>query len=257
MDISITRRAFITTATAGLTAAALSASAQNFPIGPVNRFKAITFDAFAIFDPRPVFVLAETLFPEKGIELGSLWKTKQFEYSWLRAAAGRYKNFWEITEDALIYAAKKTGVELSVKHKDLLKELYFNLDVWPDVVPVLQALKKKEIRLSFLSNWTLEMLKSCSRHGQLDGYFEKMISTDYAQTFKPDPTAYQLGIDILKLKKEEILFVAFAGWDSSGSKWFGYPTFWMNRQAALLEELDVIPDGTGKSMTDLIDFVSN
>jgi 2-haloacid dehalogenase len=32
-------------------------------------------------------------------------------------------------------------------------------------------------------------------------------------------------IDAFTLKREEILFAAFAGWDAAGAKWFGYPTF--------------------------------
>ena len=51
------------------------------------------------------------------------------------------------------------------------------------------------------------------------------LGTDEARTFKPDPRAYQLGVDALKVKREEILFVAFAGWDAAGAKLFGYPTY--------------------------------
>jgi 2-haloacid dehalogenase len=51
--------------------------------------------------------------------------------------------------------------------------------------------------------------------------FHHVISTDRIRSFKPDPRAYQLGFDVLGLRKEAILFVAFAGWDVAGSKWFG------------------------------------
>jgi hypothetical protein len=49
------------------------------------RLKAIAFDAFPIFDPRPVSRLAETLFPGEGADLSNAWRTRQFEYQWLRA----------------------------------------------------------------------------------------------------------------------------------------------------------------------------
>jgi 2-haloacid dehalogenase len=55
--------------------------------------------------------------------------------------------------------------------------------------------------------------------------------------------------------REQILFVAFAGWDAAGAKWFGYPTFWLNRAGAPSEQLSVDEDGTGSSMTDLVAFV--
>jgi FMN phosphatase YigB (HAD superfamily) len=53
--------------------------------------------------------------------------------------------------------------------------------------------------------------------------FERVLSTDEARTFKPDPRAYQLGVDALKVKREEILFVAFAGWDAAGANCSGIP----------------------------------
>ena len=47
-----------------------------------TRFKAVAFDAFPIFDPRPVFELAETLYPSRGAHLRNAWRTRQFEYQW-------------------------------------------------------------------------------------------------------------------------------------------------------------------------------
>jgi hypothetical protein len=40
----------------------------------------------------------------------------------------------------------------------------------------------------------------------------------------------------------QILFVAFAGRDVAGAKWFGFPAFWMNRLAGSAEELKTTAD---------------
>ncbi|HEX3167877.1 MAG TPA: hypothetical protein VHQ93_16520 [Chitinophagaceae bacterium] len=61
----------------------------------------------------------------------------------------------------------------------------------------------------------------------------------------------------MKFKKEKILFVAFAGWDTSGAKWFGYPTFWLNRLNNPGKEPDAIPEGIGNNMTDLLKFIDH
>ena len=63
------------------------------------------------------------------------------------------------------------------------------------------------------------------------------------------------GFDAFNLKREEILFVPFAGWDAAGAKAFGYPTFWVNRRNLPMEKLGTVPDSTGKNLTDLVDFV--
>lgn len=251
----VSRRNFITSAVASLAVTSFSASPFRFLPNKETKIKAIAFDAFPVFDPRPVFQLVEQMFPGKGTEISNVWRTKQFEYTWLRTIGGAYKNFWQVTEDALIYAASKASVVLTSGNKKELMSQYLSLEVWPDVLPALYTLKQNGIRLSFLSNMTDEMLHSCIRHTKTAAYFEKIISTDQAKTYKPNPRAYQLGMDAFKLNKAEILFVAFAGWDASGAKWFGYPTFWVNRLGTPLEELNAVPDGKGKSMADLLDFI--
>jgi 2-haloacid dehalogenase len=76
-----------------------------------SQFEAVAFDAFPIFDPRPVFGLAETLFPGKGTELSNAWRKRQFQYQWLRSPAGCHADFWQTTEDGLIFAAKLLKLE--------------------------------------------------------------------------------------------------------------------------------------------------
>jgi 2-haloacid dehalogenase len=253
--VSTGRRNFIVNGVATIASASFSVSSLDLFFNHSKRISAIAFDAFPIFDPRPVFSLAERMFPNKGKELGDLWRAKQFEYCWLRASSKQYRDFWGVTEDSLLFAAKKTGVDMSTGNKAMLMNQYLQLDIWDDVLPVLIALRKKGIRLCFLSNMTVSMLESCMRHSKIQEYFELAISTDRVQSYKPDPKAYQSGVDMLKLKKEEILFVSFAGWDASGSKWFGYPTFWVNRLASPVEELHARPDGIGMGMNDLLDFI--
>ena len=64
-----------------------------------------------------------------------------------------------------------------------------------------------------------------------------------------------MAIDAFRLPREEILFAAFAGWDAAGAKWFGYPTFWVNRLNVPAEELGVTPDAVGRDLTELVSFV--
>jgi len=217
--------------------------------------KAVAFDAFPIFDPRPVFALAETLFPGSGAELSNAWRTRQFEYQWLRALSGRYADFWRATEDSLVFAARMLKLELTAEKRDRLMAAYLELKAWPDAAPALRALKNAGLRLAFLSNATPGILDAGIRNSGLDNLFEHVISTHQKKTFKPAPAAYQLGVDTLRLAKEEICFVAFAGWDAAGAKWFGFPTFWVNRLGIPMEELDAQPDGTGKNLDDLMAFI--
>jgi 2-haloacid dehalogenase len=125
------------------------------------------------------------------------------------------------------------------------------------VKPALQQLKAQGLKLCFVTNMTAEMISRGLQNSGTTEYFDLVLSTDQIKTYKPDPAAYQLGVDSLKLKKEEILFAAFAGWDVAGAKWFGYPTYWVNRLSSPAEELDATPEGMGKDLTELTEFVRN
>jgi 2-haloacid dehalogenase len=221
-----------------------------------NAIRAIAFDGFPIFDPRPIFALAEQLFPGRGAELSNLWRTRQFEYTWLRTAAKRYRDFLGIIDDALIFAVRSLDLDMTPEKRAALVNGYLSMKAWPDVVPALAKLKQDGIRLALLSNFTPAMFDANIRSAGLGGLFEFKLSTDSVKVFKPDPQTYQMGIDAFGMNREEILFAAFAGWDASGAKLFGYPTFWINRQKQPAELLDAVPDGEGTGMQDLLGFLS-
>jgi 2-haloacid dehalogenase len=232
----------------------LSTPMPQAPTGP--KIKAIAFDAFPIFDPRPVFALAEQLFPGKGAELSNAWRVRQFEYQWLRALSGRYADFWQTTEDALAFAANMLRLDLTPDKRQQLMAAYLELKAWPEVPSALRSLQTAGIRLAFLSNATPQILDAGIKNSGLEGLFEHVLSTDRIKTYKPDPRAYQMALDAFGLKCEDIAFVAFAGWDVAGAKWFGYTTFWVNRLHLPVEELGVAPDAVGGNLDDLVRFVT-
>lgn len=252
------RRAFVARMASGMALGILSSMPKVSADEPFSksRIKAIAFDAFPIFDPRPIFTLAERMFPGKGGELSNEWRTRQFEYTWLRVTLNRYVDFWQVTGQALEFAAEKLNLKLTQGQRGELMNAYLGLKTWPDVMPALASLRNSGFRLAFLSNFTSGMLEANIKSAGLSGFFEHLVSTDRAKTYKPDPRAYQLGTDALKLARQEILFVAFAGWDAAGAKLFGYPTFWLNRQRVPAEKLDASPDSVGDSLTQLVRFLS-
>ncbi|MEO8126191.1 MAG: haloacid dehalogenase type II [Bryobacteraceae bacterium] len=225
--------------------------------GSHGRIKAVAFDAFPILDPRPVFALAVELFGEKGVELNSVWRARQFEYAWLRTLSRRYVDFWQVTGDALLFAAKAVKVDLTPQKRDSLMETYLKLRCWPDVPDALHSLKKAGVRLAFLSNMTAAMLEAGIRNSGLQGVFDHILSTDRVKAYKPDARADRMGVDAFGLKSEEVLFAAFAGWDAAGAKAFGYPTFWANRQSQPAEELGEVADAEGRTLNDLVNFVGS
>ena len=218
-------------------------------------FKAIAFDGFPIIDPRPVAARAEEAFPGRGAALMHAWRTRQFEYTWLRTLSRRYADFWQVTQEALVVSARATGLDLDDKTRDRLMQTFLELKVWPDVEAALRQLKGRGVRMAFLANPTEQMLQAPIGNSGLDGLLEPPLSVDRVQAYKPDPRAYQMGLDAFGLRREEIVFAASASWDAAGAKAFGYPSFWVNREKLPVERLGVEPDGIGNGMADLVKFV--
>ena len=221
------------------------------------RIRAVAFDAFVIFDPRVVGQRAEELFPGKGSELANLWRSRQFEYTWLRTTGQHYRDFWHVTEDALHYAAGSMRLQLSTGQRERLMSAYRELPLWPDSHQAIAELNRRRIRMAFLSNFTAEMLDANLKRASLESRFEEHLSTDRVHAFKPSPHAYQMALDRFGLPRQEIAFAAFAPWDAVGAKWFGYPTIWVNRANAPEELLGVDPDVIKTGPTGLLDFVQS
>jgi 2-haloacid dehalogenase len=222
---------------------------------PRARIRAVAFDLFTIFDPRSVVAVAESIAPGHARELCESWRVRQFEYTWLHTAAGRYRDFRGITEDALAYAARAQKLDLSGDAIRTLVGAYERLTPWPDSRTALASMKAVGLRLAPLANFTPAMIENLLANAGLRPLFDVLISTDQAKTFKPDPRAYALGPSVLKLRREEIAFAAFGGWDAAGAKWFGYPSFWVNRLGLPAEELPPGPDAVGSTLTEVASWV--
>lgn len=250
-DMTASRRDFLGAAVAGTFAAALTSHRL---IGEEEHrtrrgILAVAFDALVIFDLAIVARRAEEEFPGKGVALTNLWKARQFEYTWVRTAGERYRDFWGITEDALNYACASMQLQLSAAKQDTLMEAYHELQPWPDVREALTELKRHKIRMALLTNFTAEMLIRNLQAAELSSFFEKHLTTDQVGAFKPSPRAYQMALDHFGYQREEIAFAAFAPWDVAGAKWFGYPTAWINRSGVPPEELNASPDLVARNLS--------
>lgn len=219
------------------------------------RFKAVAFDYFVIFNPNSVIPAVEKAFPGKGAEFTRAWRAKQFEYGFLRSITDRHADFFKVTEDALVYTVAAMKLELTPQDRKSLLDAYLNLEPWPDTVDALRKLKAAGVKVITIANFSPKMLEANAKNAGIADLFDELLSTQANGTYKPDPRAYALGMEHLNLKKEEIVFAAFGGWDAYGAKSFGYTTYWVNRFHLPSEELGIEPDGTSNELEGLLKLV--
>ena len=246
------RRQFLQASAVG---AALAGNASRARAQRMPRVKAVAFDGLAIFDPRPVALEAERVYPGKSAELLALWRTRQFEYTWLRNSLGRYADFERVTEDALRFATTTLQLRLDGETRDRLMGALAEIRAWPDVAATLAPLRSAGYRLALLSNFTAAMLDRGVANSGLGGLFEPHLTTDLVQVYKPDPRAYAMAPRAFGLPRDRIAFVAFAGWDVAGATAYGFPTYWANRARARPEELAFPADIVRPGLEDLPAFL--
>jgi 2-haloacid dehalogenase len=198
----------------------------------LERLKALVFDAYGtLFDVFSVTALCEELFPGQGNALAGLWRVKQLQYSLLRSLMGRHRNFWQLTEDGLVYASKSLKLELTAEKRTQLMEAYLRLTAFPDVRPGLERLKHQGLRLAILSNGEPRMLEAAARNAGILDLLDRILSVEDVGIFKPSPRVYRLGPERLKVSRRELGFVSSNSWDVAGAASAGLATFWIQRRA--------------------------
>jgi 2-haloacid dehalogenase len=195
-----------------------------------REISALVFDAYGtLFDVHSVTRLAESLFPGKGAALSLAWRTKQLEYTWLRALMDRYEDFQRVTVSSLDWATESLGLDADDTAKRLLVAEYRHP----------------------------EMLEAVVENAKLRNFFRGgVLSVHAAKAYKPHPGVYRLVEDRLGVTRSMIGFVSSNGWDAAGARAFGFQVFWVNRAGAPVERLGVRPDATVANLEELSRLVA-
>jgi 2-haloacid dehalogenase len=220
----------------------------------MNKPKAIIFDAYGtLFDVNSAAEKSKNKIGDKWEAFANYWRTTQLEYTWLRSLMHRHKDFWQITEDSLDKSMKVFNINKDMKTE--LLNLYKKLSPFSEVKETLENLKKKEMKLSILSNGTPELLNELVDSNKLDAIFDDIFSIEEVGIYKPDSKVYDLPVNKYKIKPNEIIFLSANTWDVSGGGNYGYNSVWVNRNNTVFDNLDYKPFKEIKSLQQLLDIV--
>jgi 2-haloacid dehalogenase len=159
------------------------------------------------------------------------WRMKQLEYTWVLSLAGRHRDFWTLTGEALEHAlASFPQVDRALK-PDLMAA-YRRLDAFADAADALDRLKAAGFRLCVLSNGTPDMLEEAFGAAGLTQRFAALISVEEAGVFKTSPQAYALVTRRFGVTPDGMALVSSNRWDVAGAVAFGASAVWLNRSGA-------------------------
>ena len=220
----------------------------------MKNIKAIIFDAYGtLFDVNSAAEKCKDKIGAKWEGFANFWRTTQLEYTWLRSLMGRYKDFWQITEDSLDKSMKTFNIDASMKNE--LLNLYKVLSPYKEVSGTLKKLKENNFKLAILSNGTPSLLKELVESNNLDDLFDDLFSVEEVGIYKPNSKVYDLPIKKYKIKNNEIAFLSANTWDVSGGGNYGFHSIWVNRNNNIFDNLDYKPTHQVKNLSELIGLI--
>ncbi|MDP4021575.1 haloacid dehalogenase type II [Methylobacterium sp. NEAU 140] len=214
--------------------------------------QAAVFDAYGtLFDVNAAVARHADAVGPDAAALSEVWRTKQLEYSWTLSLMGRYRPFWDLTEQALDYAlARHPAVDRALR--DRLLDAYRDLDAYPEVPGALARLRARGIRTAILTNGNRAMVERAVASAGLADHLDAALSVDAAEVFKTHPRAYRIALDRLGVPAEAVLFCSSNRWDIAGARAFGLRPVWVNRKGLPDEYPDLPPAAVIASLDDLI-----
>jgi len=218
----------------------------------LDKIKALVFDAYGtLLDVKSLDERLEYHYGDQAGRINSLWRQKQLQYTWLRSIMDRYKLFSQITREALEFACKDVGVDLTDEIIADLMDHYFILSSFPEVPELLKELSQS-LACSILSNADMPMLQKACDHNGISQYLEAILTVDSVGINKPAPQVYELATRHFHCEGNQIAFISSNTWDVAGAKSFGLKSIWLNRTNGTMETLGFEPDWTIESLSDLI-----
>lgn len=217
--------------------------------------KTFAFDIYGtLIDPM---ALGEVLTGMIGAQAGafnSLWRDKQLEYSFRKAAMKRFNHFSECTQQALTYCDAFFKTKLSENQMSELLGMYRKLPAYKETATCLQTLKKLGNELIAFSNGKKEDLISLFENAGIDQYFDQVISVDEVRTFKPSPEVYNLLGQKSSSTLENTWLVSANSFDIIGAAACGLKTIWLKRHpAAVFDPFGIQYTVAVDNLTNIID----
>lgn len=192
--------------------------------------KTIAFDIYGtLINPMALDEVLFEMIGDKNLVFNELWRNKQLEYSFRKAAMKIFNHFSECTLQALIYADEYFQTGLTSEQKSKLLGMYRVLPPYEEVPEFLEMIHSKGLQIAAFSNGKKDDLISLFEHGKIIDYFDLIVSVDDVKTFKPSPEVYQLLAEKCGTNKENIWMVSSNPFDVIGAGNFGLNTIWIKR----------------------------
>lgn len=181
------------------------------------------------------------------------WFTEVVQYAMATTLSGDYREFGDIAVSVLKMAASARNVSVSTHDVANMRKHMRELPAFPEIKKSLHRLKGQGFRLAALSNSSTAALENQLRHAGLTEFFERIVSVDSVQRFKPAAEPYHAAARSLGVRPSEMIMVAAHPWDLMGASLAGCRTAFISRPGKALYPGTSRPDYIANDVGDLAD----
>jgi putative hydrolase of the HAD superfamily len=131
------------------------------------------------------------------------------------------------------------GLDHSTAREAMLAALHFR--AFPDALPLLRALREREVRVVAASNWDASLLDGLVRTG-LAPYLDGAVSSAVVGAAKPDPAVFRAALELAGCEPTEAFHVGDSpGGDVEGARAAGIRVALLDRHGVLPEPPPGVP----------------
>ncbi|QJX46652.1 haloacid dehalogenase type II [Hymenobacter taeanensis] len=203
-----------------------------------------------LLDMSPLKLAVGKAFGEK--RAFNQWFGLLLQYSLVDTVTTTFHPFSLIADAALDMAAdmlKKKRLRPAQKKK--LLALMTRLPAHSDVPKGLQMLLDAGFSLVAFSNSTQLMLDEQLRQADIIHYFDRGLSVDAVQLYKPHPHTYQAAVQALGVAPADAALLAAHGWDVAGALRAGLQAGFVARPGQTLYPLAPRPTYMGETLVEV------
>lgn len=166
-----------------------------------------------------------------------------------------YTDFGTIGAAALQMTAARESAPLSEDDRAAILGGMLTLPPHPEAAESLSRLRDAGLRLATLTNSTAQVAEAQLRNAGLFDYFERVLSVEAMQRFKPAAETYRMAARELGVETGDMRLVSAHDWDIAGALRAGCAAAFVARPGMVIGPLGERPDIVGKDLREVTDQI--
>lgn len=210
----------------------------------------IAFDSFSTLLDVESSKKALEEYTDNPLEVAQVWRQRALFYSVIANHLG-YETYFDLHQFGLQYASDLYDLNLSEAEIQEINEVYYDLEPFDDVQPVMERLRDAGYDLYIISNGDPEMLDALVETADIGDVLGGVISADEIETLKPSAELYRHAAERAGTPAERMIHVSAAVFDVQGAQNVGMQGVWINRKGIPMDPYGETPDLVINSLNDL------